>query len=123
MPERDARPVVLVDDDPALLQALAFAFEAEGYAVASYPSGEALLAQMPSMTGCFIIDQNLPGLAGIDLIERLRAEGELAPALLITSHPRRALRARAAGAGVEIVEKPLLGDALTQRVERLLALH
>lgn len=121
MPRRDERPVVLVDDDPALLQALVFAFETDGYRVASYASGEALLAAIPPMAGCFVVDQNLPGLAGIELIERLRADGEQAPALLITTHPTRAVRTRAMGAGVEIVEKPLMGDALGRRVERLFA--
>lgn len=112
---------MLVDDDPALLQALVFAFETDGYRVASYASGEALLAAIPPMAGCFVVDQNLPGLAGIELIERLRADGEQAPALLITTHPTRAVRTRAMGAGVEIVEKPLMGDALGRRVERLFA--
>lgn len=121
MPRRDERPIVLVDDDPALLHALVFAFETDGYRVASYASGEALLARVPAMAGCFVVDQNLPGVAGIELIERLRAEGESAPALLITTHPTRAVRARAARAGVEIVEKPLMGDALGRRVERLFA--
>lgn len=122
-PARSDRRVVLVDDDAALLHALAFAFETEGYRVASYASGEALLANTPQLPGCFVVDQNLPGVAGMDLIERLRAEGEAAPAFLITTHPTRDVRMRAVQAGVEIVEKPLMGDALAQRVRRLFALH
>jgi FixJ family two-component response regulator len=122
-PQRDERPIVLVDDDPALLQALAFAFETDGYCVASYANGEALLASLPPATGCFVVDQNLPGLAGLDLIERLRANGERAPAVLITSRATRIMRARAANAQVEIVEKPLMGDILGRRVQHLIALH
>jgi len=38
------------------------------------------------------------------------------PALLITSHPNPALRAAAAKAGVRIVEKPLMGDALVESI-------
>ncbi|MGE0661462.1 MAG: response regulator [Hyphomonadaceae bacterium] len=117
----DERPIVLVDDDPALLQALVFEFQTDGYRAVGYPSAEALLAGVPAMAGCFVVDQNLPGVAGIDLIERLRAEGEGAPALLMTTHPSSSVRARAVRAGVEIVEKPLLGDALGRRIERLLA--
>lgn len=116
----DERPIVFVDDDAALLQALVFAFETAGYRVASYASGEALLASVPSMAGCFVVDQNLPGVAGIDVIERLRADGEQAPAVLITTYPTREVRVRAARAGIEIVEKPLMGDALAHRIQRLL---
>ena len=122
-PQRDERPIVVVDDDPALLQALAFAFETDGYCVASYANGEALLASVPPMTGCFIVDQNLPGLTGLDLIERLRANGERAPAVLIITRATQIIRARAAKAEVEIVEKPLMGDVLSRRVQHLIALH
>lgn len=119
----DERPIVLVDDDPALLQALVFEFQTDGYRVVGFPSAEALLADVPPATACFVVDHNLPGATGIDLIERLRAVGENAPAFLMTTYPTRAVRSRAARAGVEIVEKPLLGDALGRRVERLFAAH
>jgi hypothetical protein len=43
------------------------------------------------------------------------------PAILITTNPRTALRNRAAAAGVPIVEKPLLTDALLTTVHNALA--
>ena len=43
------------------------------------------------------------------------------PAILITSHPKPDLRAAAAAAGVPIVEKPLIGDALMTSIRRALA--
>jgi hypothetical protein len=44
----------------------------------------------------------------------------LAPAVLITTAPSPATRARASADGVEIVEKPLLSDALNRAVARLI---
>jgi DNA-binding response OmpR family regulator len=66
-----------------------------------------------------VLDQRLPGLSGLDLLERYRARGETSPAILITTNPSAATRERARTAGVEIVEKPLLGQGLTRRVLEL----
>jgi hypothetical protein len=46
----------------------------------------------------------------------LRARLFAAPAILITSHPSPSLRERAQRAGVPIVEKPLLGNALFDKI-------
>jgi hypothetical protein len=43
------------------------------------------------------------------------------PAILVTTNPRTALRNRAAAAGVPIIEKPLLTDALLTTVRKALA--
>jgi FixJ family two-component response regulator len=114
--------VVLVEDDPAVLSALTFAFETDGYAVRACADAEDLLASPPDGTRfCLVIDEKLPGLSGLDLLARLRARGVDAPAILITTRPNDPTRRRAAAAGVEIVEKPLLGDALPRMVRAAFA--
>ena len=118
-----ARPaVILVDDDPAVTHAMHFSFDLEGLDVRSFRDGESLLAAdgLPE-TGCLILDHNLPGMDGLALLERLRAAGVGLPAILITTNPRAALRNRAAVAGVPIIEKPLLTDALLTTVREALA--
>jgi FixJ family two-component response regulator len=67
-----------------------------------------------------VLDQKLPGMSGLDLLERLRAGGVTAPAVLITTHPSKETRARSRAAGVEIVEKPLLDDRLAEQIRRLM---
>lgn len=108
--------MALVEDDEAVLRALKFAFEAEGYIVHAFASAEAMLAEAPDGCVCFVLDLKLPGMSGLDLYDRLRANGQAAPAILITTHPPNAVLARAAAAGVQVVEKPLLGQALTEAV-------
>lgn len=114
--------VILVDDDPAVTHAMQFSFDLEGLDVRSYRDGESLLAsgRMPDM-GCLVLDHNLPGMDGLTLLERLRARGVRLPAILITTNPRALLRDRAAAAGVPIIEKPLLTDALLTSVHLALA--
>lgn len=112
--------LALVDDDAALLHALTFAFETRGYPVLAYATAEeALAAHREGEWRCLILDQRLPGMSGLDLLERLRHERLRTPALLITSNPSAATRRRAEKAGAEIIEKPILDDVLLERVRAL----
>ena len=113
-----SRPVIIVvDDDPAVCNSLKFSLEIEGFLVHFYASGTELLAEhnIPRCS-CLIVDQRMPGIAGLDLICKLREHSISAPAILITSHPTAELARRAAGANIPIVEKPLLGNALMERI-------
>ena len=112
------RPIVaVVDDDPAVCGSLKFALELEGFAVRTYHSGAELLhAGDLKDCNCFVIDQRMPGMTGIELVEALRERLVLTPAILIISHANAALSARAQRAAVPIVEKPLLGNALVERI-------
>lgn len=117
------RPAVfLVDDDPAVAHAVQFFFDLEGLDVRSFRDAESLLASgsLPKK-GCLILDYHLPGVDGLELLDRLRANDVRMPAVLITTNPRPHLRARAAAAGVPIIEKPLLTDALLTAVRSALA--
>jgi two-component system, LuxR family, response regulator FixJ len=114
--------VVVVDDDPAVSNSLKFALEIEGFSVHLYSSGSDLLtaAQLPAQ-GCLIIDHKMPGMTGLDLLAELRRSGVTLPALLITTYPSPVLFIKAAQAGVAIIEKPLLGEALLDGIHRALA--
>ena len=113
--------VILVDDDPAVLGALQFALELEGFAVKAFREGREILSgeRLPH-AGCLVIDYNLPGMNGLDVVAALRSLRVTLPAILITTHPNAILRQRAAAQGLQIIEKPLLGDALTDAIRHLL---
>lgn len=114
--------VVLVEDDPAVLSALTFAFETDGYDVEPFSGPDGVLERAPFGAGvCLVIDEKLQDLSGLELLLRLRERGVTAPAFIITTNPPQHIRRRAAAAGVEIVEKPLLGDVLTHKVRDALA--
>ena len=111
--------VVLVDDDPAVRAALAFALEIDGFAVQTFADAEAALDTDMGGASCLVLDYRLPGQNGLDLLERLRAGGADTPAVLITSQPKIAVRQRAAALGARLVEKPLLNDDLVEAVRRM----
>jgi DNA-binding response OmpR family regulator len=113
--------LVVVDDDPHELAALKFSFEADGCEVMTLTGGKQLLTELcRHASDCIIIDEGLEGESGLQTLIRLRAFGVTTPAVLITIHPSRALRQRASALGVDIEEKPLMGDGLSRRVAALL---
>ncbi len=113
----DGVVVIVVDDDPAVRNSLKFSLEIEGFAVRTYRDGGDLLGDsaLPS-DGCLVIDYLMPDMSGLDLLDRLRVRHVEMPAILITSHPSSVLRERAADAGVPIIEKPFLGNALVDGI-------
>jgi len=127
--EADRNPAVhvavvgVVDDDPAVRNSLKFSLELEGMTVGVYGSADELLADAGlTRFRCLVVDQFMPGRSGLDLAAELRRRQIRMPVILITSHPSRALMALADKAGVPIVEKPLLGDALLDKIRDLIAL-
>jgi two-component system, LuxR family, response regulator FixJ len=114
--------VVIVDDDLPLLSALQFALELEGFAVEAYRGGGEVLSSLDlPAAGCLVIDYHLLGMNGLDLLAALRSRRVDLPAILITTHPSSELRQRAAAQGMQIIEKPLLGDALLEAIRCSLA--
>jgi FixJ family two-component response regulator len=116
-PRCESPIVAVVDDDPAVCNSLKFSLDLEGFKVRTYGSGGALL-RAGDLDGCdcFVIDQKMPGLSGMETIAKLRDRNFSAPAILIISQPSAALSVRAAAANVPIVEKPFLGDALVDSI-------
>jgi two-component system, LuxR family, response regulator FixJ len=112
--------ILVVEDDGPLRAALVFDLEAEGYAVSAFAAAE----QVPKGTveaECLVVDHTLPGQDGLSLIAQLREQGVDAPAILITTDPNERSRAQAAAIQVEIVEKPLIGRRLQNRIAALIS--
>jgi len=114
--------VVVVDDDEALLRALRFSLELDGFRVIACEDADAVPVEaLPEANGCLVLDYRLPEMDGLELLARLRAQSVTLPAILITSHFSPALRRRAEAAGAALVEKPLLGDILPTAIRAALA--
>jgi two-component system response regulator FixJ len=117
-----SRLVLVVDDDPAVRNSLKFSLEVEGFTVRDYSCANELLRESEiADAGCLVIDYHLPEMNGLEMLIRLRERRVAAPAILITSHPSASVRRHAAEAGVRIVEKPLLGNALVEGIRNAFA--
>jgi two-component system, LuxR family, response regulator FixJ len=113
--------LAVVDDDAAVCDSLKFALELEGFVVHTYRSSAELLAE-PDLArfGCFIIDQYMPGLTGVELVRRVRERGIDTPAILITARRDGHLRLRAANGDVyRVLEKPLEGSGLLDAIRAI----
>lgn len=114
--------LVVVERDEVLRSALKFAFEMEGYRVSDYGDAQAALADLSERDACIVLDHHAPDMGWAEFLERLRAKRKQAPrAVLIATGPSPDTCRRARAAGVEIVEKPLIGDALSRAVRRLVS--
>lgn len=114
--------VYLVDDDPAVLKALARALRAVGLHSAPFNSAEALLQQLdPHAPGCLVLDLSMPGSNGIQLQETLAARRSTLPVIFLTGRADvpTAVRAMKLGA-VEFLTKPVDHERLLDAIRRAL---
>jgi two-component system CheB/CheR fusion protein len=114
--------IFIVDDDRLLLDAMGSLLRARGEDVEVHPNAEGFLhGYVPSRRGCLVVDDKLPGLRGVDLLEKLKAEGALLPSIVITGHGEIATAVRAMRAGaVDYIEKPVHHGQLLAAIDRAL---
>jgi two-component system, OmpR family, response regulator MprA len=114
--------LLIVEDDPAVRQALARALETEGYELHLAEDGVqalAVLAQSPP--DAVVLDVMLPGIDGLEVARRIRARRDAVPILMLTA--RGAVGDRVAGldAGADdYLVKPFALEELLARLRALL---
>ncbi len=107
MSEDRTHEVVIVDDDEAVLDSFRFMLEAAGLPVATYRSAVAYLDRGTTHPCCLILDQHMPCMTGLELAERLRADGIEVRILLMSAMLSPTIVARATELGVErVLQKP-----------------
>src|SRR5579863_8757615 len=82
-------PVIsVIDDDESVRTAISNLLLSLGYIVHVFPSAEAFLqsAQLHN-SRCIIVDVRMPGMSGIELQARLRAEGNHVPLVFVSAAP------------------------------------
>src|SRR5579863_401736 len=118
-------PVIcVVDDDGSVRQALRTLLEHDGYFVQDYEDAESFLyAYLSDRNACLLIDANLPGISGLDLLKRLNKAGSPVPAIMITAHSDVPMAVEAMKAGAsDFLEKPIRGFELLASVAHALEL-
>jgi len=118
-----ASNICIVEDDGAVRESLQMLLEMQGWTVSCYSRAEMFLTQVHRVDcGCLILDQMLPGLTGLKLLEMLRGRGLNMPIVVLTGDcdptlPRKAMEAGA----MAVLHKPASNEALLTEVRQALA--
>jgi FixJ family two-component response regulator len=106
--------ISVVDDDASMREAIKALIGSMGLTVEDFSSAEDFLSSGRSqLFDCLILDVMMPGLSGLDLQERLRAENQLLPIIFITAYHSEKDRTRALeGGAVGFLAKPFTEQQL-----------
>ena len=110
--------ISIIDDDPAVRDALLRLMDSAGFPAEVFDCAEAFLAS-PSRadTTCLVLDVRMPGMDGLELQRRLVASNWTVPIIFISAHADADVRARALQAGaIEFFEKPFSSTALLEAI-------
>ena len=115
--------VWLVDDVASVRKSIRAVLETSDFTVRDFSSAREFLADFrPGSTGCLVVDQHMPDMSGIELLQNLNARGIAPPAIVITGQGNSALRAKAMHAGAAaMLDKPVDGIELIELIETTLA--
>jgi DNA-binding response OmpR family regulator len=101
--------VLIIDDDPAIIQLLSSFFEVdqEGYRVDSARNGEtglaALMAQRPDVV---LLDISMPGMSGLEVLKRIRLMDASIPVIMVTAAPHKATSEALRNGAFAYIPKP-----------------
>jgi FixJ family two-component response regulator len=111
-----AQMVSIVDDDPHAREGIKELVESLGYNARAFVSAQDFLQSgAVAKTSCLITDLQMPGLNGLELQERLQAQGYQTPVILITAYPNENHRRRALSAGaIGFLSKPFEEQSLLE---------
>ena len=114
------RLVFVVEDDEEVRVSTRALLEASGYAVREFASGEEVIAAGgANSAGCIVLDQNLSGMSGLDLIRQLRCEGVQTPAIMVSGNGNQLIAAATRAGVAAVLRKPISAEALEQWLEHI----
>ena len=110
--------VAVIDDDAAVCESTRFLLETYDFEVRTYLSAADFLGDDPDIA-CLIVDYQLPGLSGLELVSELRSRGSQVPTIMITATTDPPVQRRAAELGIrQVLQKPLSNQVLLRAVRK-----
>jgi two-component system response regulator FixJ len=110
--------VYVIDDDEAMRDSLDFLLGAAEFDVTLFESAQRFLDALPSDFGCVVSDVRMPGIDGIELLKRLKANRSSFPVLIMTGHGDVPLAVEAMKLGaVDFLEKPFEDDRVIGMID------
>ena len=111
--------IFVVDDDPAVRETLSIVLSSAGYKVICFADGAALLAVARTRSPvCILLDVNIPGRSGLDVLKELHGEDYPAPIFMMSGQGDIPMAVEAIRNGaLDFIEKPFGGKETITRVE------
>lgn len=120
----DQKPLVgVLEDDAAVRDSLRLMLERNGYSVQTFVSpNDFLLTKEIDRFNCLVLDFQLPGMNGLELLELLRLRAYSKPAILIAASADPQLEGRMRKVGVDgLLRKPIAPDTLLSALRSAIA--
>src|ERR1700719_1663542 len=116
--DQSSRLIAIVDDDNSVQSALQDLIESEGLSTLCFGSAEQfLISGAQHKAACLIADIRMPGISGLELQAKLKAEQCPIPIIFITAHGDAKMRIQAMRDGaVEFLTKPFNNAVLLEMV-------
>jgi FixJ family two-component response regulator len=110
--------IFVVDDDETMRDTLAAMFTPEGCRVTCFAEGQAFLVAARARTpACILLDVNMPGRSGLDMLRELDAPHYPAPILIVSGQHDVPTAVNAIkGGALDFIEKPIEAAAVIARV-------
>jgi FixJ family two-component response regulator len=117
--------IFIVDDDAAVREVLSVVFSRDGFDVACFAEGAALLVATRARTpACIILDVHIPGKSGLDVLRELSAQDYPAPIFIMSGKGDIPMAVEAIKNGaLDFIEKPFRGSEVVTRVREAIAAH
>ncbi len=114
--------ITIIDDDESVRVATESLVRSLGFSTRTFASAEDFLnSPLLGETACVITDVQMPGMSGVELQTRLRAQGDETPLIFITAFPEERIRRQVHAAGaVGFLAKPFDGHAMIECIDRAL---
>jgi FixJ family two-component response regulator len=121
---KDMPTVFVVDDDAGMRKSMRMLLESAGLPHQIFDSALAFLDNYrPDRRGCLVLDLHMPGMSGMDLVEKLRAEKVMLPVLIVSGTGTIPMAVQGMKLGVlDFMEKPVDPQVLLGKVRAALAL-
>jgi len=115
--------VHVVDDEEPVRKSLAFLLTVSGFNVRLHESAAAFLASgQPLANACLVTDLRMPGLNGVELLQRMREMGSTIPSIVLTGHGDVPMAVEAMKAGArDFIEKPFEDEVLINAIRNAAA--
>lgn len=118
-----AKRVLLIEDEPNIIEAISFILSRDGWTVHTHEDGETALDKLRvSLPDMVILDVMLPGKSGFDILRELRADPEMAdlPVMMLTARGQTKDRDLAEQLGVShFMTKPFSNADVLEHVRAL----